>query len=680
MPKLTLSTIGSRYGSIDALNANFDAIEAAIENTLSRDGTSPNAMEAALNMDGYDILNARTVNTTGLRLNGVPVTPSLLSYTGLVKERQTALAGQTAFTLTEVVYVPGTGNLTVYVNGVYQDETAYTQTSTSVVTFATPLELGDKVDFVVLSLNQNPDVSVGTSVVYTPNASSLIESERTVTTALNDITNNETGATRIGYLPAGTGAVATNVQSKLRESVSVLDFGADPTATTDSSAAIIAALAAASHVVVPPGTYRCDTMIELNTGKTLQLMGGATLRRMAAHSTSTDPVVWIKGSNASFFGAGQASSTVITESRAPKGVVRLGHKDMTESHGNVTYCTLKDMQISGALDYGQTSGDPDVALYMPNPQFGGLASYFHNVFGLRVQSANYGIWLHGWANANTISNIQGYRIGNTTLGVNTNAFIYCNGALDNAVSNCFFHQSSNSIGLLVNNFDNTSNGGVTHSVYANSFSGMVFEQGGASAIGLKSVVTIGNSFYEIRPNVSLGNSYPVGFLDANTLIDLNAIRAATVDGGVIAARTSLTSPAATFSTTGDVTGTFRGGQVDGLYVAKKVKRVANGTNTATLTFTLSNNVQASIWRLGYIKITGAGGDRASNPQSVAWFLYGASALGAAFPTLGALKDSGGDIAPYTISMASGVLTVATTLDDIVVEVEYGFTNPNVNVT
>lgn len=44
------------------------------------------------------------------------------------------------------------------------------------------------------------------------------------------------------YQPAGTGAVATTVQAKLRESVSVLDFGADPTGVIDASASIQAAI------------------------------------------------------------------------------------------------------------------------------------------------------------------------------------------------------------------------------------------------------------------------------------------------------------------------------------------------------------------------------------------------------------------------------------------------------
>jgi len=57
MAKLTLNNISSGYISTDALNTNFDLIETALENTLSRDGTSPNPMQAHLDMDGYDILN-----------------------------------------------------------------------------------------------------------------------------------------------------------------------------------------------------------------------------------------------------------------------------------------------------------------------------------------------------------------------------------------------------------------------------------------------------------------------------------------------------------------------------------------------------------------------------------------------------------------------------------------------
>ena len=57
MAKLTLTDLTSSYRSNTALNANQASIEAAVENTLSRDGTAPNAMAASLDMGANLIIN-----------------------------------------------------------------------------------------------------------------------------------------------------------------------------------------------------------------------------------------------------------------------------------------------------------------------------------------------------------------------------------------------------------------------------------------------------------------------------------------------------------------------------------------------------------------------------------------------------------------------------------------------
>lgn len=76
------------------------------------------------------------------------------------------------------------------------------------------------------------------------------------------------GSSQIGYTPAGTGAVATTVQSKLRESVSVLDFGADSTGVSDSSAAVQAAIDSVEtfggKLVFPPGKYLFSSQVTIN--------------------------------------------------------------------------------------------------------------------------------------------------------------------------------------------------------------------------------------------------------------------------------------------------------------------------------------------------------------------------------------------------------------------------------
>lgn len=57
MAKLTLNDISTSYASKQALNTNFGLIEDALENTLSLDGTSPNALEADLDLNNHRILN-----------------------------------------------------------------------------------------------------------------------------------------------------------------------------------------------------------------------------------------------------------------------------------------------------------------------------------------------------------------------------------------------------------------------------------------------------------------------------------------------------------------------------------------------------------------------------------------------------------------------------------------------
>lgn len=59
MPKLTLADLNSTVaGSIlTTVNANNDLIEQAIENTLSRDGATPNEMNNDLDMDSNRIIN-----------------------------------------------------------------------------------------------------------------------------------------------------------------------------------------------------------------------------------------------------------------------------------------------------------------------------------------------------------------------------------------------------------------------------------------------------------------------------------------------------------------------------------------------------------------------------------------------------------------------------------------------
>lgn len=91
MPKVPLNTITSGYGTVDALNDNFDAIEAAFDNTLSRDGDTPNQMQANLDMNGYNILNqGNPITVSGFNWEGQWLTATAYQVGDVVQQEGSA--------------------------------------------------------------------------------------------------------------------------------------------------------------------------------------------------------------------------------------------------------------------------------------------------------------------------------------------------------------------------------------------------------------------------------------------------------------------------------------------------------------------------------------------------------------------------------------------------------------
>ena len=75
--KPTITTIASGYYSRQALNNNFNALNDAFDNTLSRDGSTPNTMTADFDLNGQDLINVKDTYTTNLILGGVDFNASV---------------------------------------------------------------------------------------------------------------------------------------------------------------------------------------------------------------------------------------------------------------------------------------------------------------------------------------------------------------------------------------------------------------------------------------------------------------------------------------------------------------------------------------------------------------------------------------------------------------------------
>ena len=177
--------------------------------------------------DANDVLIATYDNISGINSNFVNFVAE--------QEIQTATAGQTVFTLTTTQYQPGTNTLSVYVDGVNQygpgTQYSYVETSSTVITFNAGLHVGAEVKF---------------STAQTLSGGAIDSSQVT-------------------YDPPFTGSVPTNVENKLAQMVSVIDFGADPTGVADSAPAIRLAMQASFNINFESGIYYIASPIDIAT-------------------------------------------------------------------------------------------------------------------------------------------------------------------------------------------------------------------------------------------------------------------------------------------------------------------------------------------------------------------------------------------------------------------------------
>jgi hypothetical protein len=98
------------------------------------------------------------------------------------------------------------------------------------------------------------------------------------TSAIATVSSNlaaSTGSSLVGQIATGTGATARTVQSKLRDTISVKDFGAIGDGVANDTAAIQAALTAGAgnKVSFPTGTYKVTSTLTVSTGTSIEFNG-----------------------------------------------------------------------------------------------------------------------------------------------------------------------------------------------------------------------------------------------------------------------------------------------------------------------------------------------------------------------------------------------------------------------
>lgn len=202
-----------------------------------------------------------------------------------------------------------------------------------------------------------------------------------------DPVDTKASSASLAFLQAGTGAVARYAQDKMRDVVSVMDFGAKGDGATDDTSAIQAALNSAAKQVVFPA------------GGTFLINGGITVTTTAQKITAYGATIKLKNS---------ASTKWLMQSTATDVVFSGGTWDGNKANGNATGSTYNSFCI-GLFGDRSTCQDID-SINTYGIGIKGFANYL-SILNNRIRNTTqYGIYLDGSV---SVSNTGNRAIGNT---------------------------------------------------------------------------------------------------------------------------------------------------------------------------------------------------------------------------------------------------------------------------
>jgi hypothetical protein len=208
---------------------------------------------------------------------------------------------------------------------------------------------------------------------------------------------------QVTFTAAGSGATLRNLVDKVRDFVSVKDFGAVGDGVADDTAAINAALAAHAAVHLPSGTYLTTAPITLATNN---LLIGAGTSSIIKNTTGSAVIRSVTPTGARIFHVGGGNFKI--EGNTAGAVAGSIGLDMQ----NVTYASWMDVWVNWM----------DTAIRHGNS----YPSYYNDYFTCTITSCNVGIDNSVGANENRFTALRiGATTGTRDAGTSVNTYLAC---------------------------------------------------------------------------------------------------------------------------------------------------------------------------------------------------------------------------------------------------------------
>ena len=121
----TVTSISSGYASNTQLNANFEALRDGFDNTLSLDGSVPNAMEVDFDLDGNDIINGGTLNASDITVGGTSLATQVSAAATSASNAATSETNAAASAASAAIDAESVLNTLLVYTGTWLTATAY---------------------------------------------------------------------------------------------------------------------------------------------------------------------------------------------------------------------------------------------------------------------------------------------------------------------------------------------------------------------------------------------------------------------------------------------------------------------------------------------------------------------------------------------------------------------------